>query len=168
VREFYIKDIIDILSNYKGVLYSINTKQLDKPIKELEKIIIMLTPFTDMNINEIASTPDKGINKITQKTSAKMSFREAAELWSNGKYNEMKGIKLDYSALNNRGKVVSFIKENSKEEILKITNVLDLNLLYFILTGEYKEIKKRKEELYNLITSYIKANKQGEAFSKLV
>ena len=63
---------------------------------------------------------------------------------------------------------MNFINNISKSELLKFTTLIDLNLIYYLLNGNTKFIKKKKEEVYSNIITYIKAMKQGEAFKNIV
>ena len=101
------------------------------------------------------------------KNTNKQSFLDSIKLLESKDFNKINGIKLKYNNLNTKTDVVKFILNKSKEELLKSSTLLDLNLLYYLLNGNIKFMKIKKEEVYNNIISYIKAMKQGKAFKNL-
>jgi hypothetical protein len=128
----------------------------------------LLNLVRERYIQELSVINEHNSNINTKKKSEKTTFREITELWNHKEFGKIKRTKLNYQCFNDNPKINAFIKGKSKDEVLEETSIVDLNLIYYILTGNCKEIKKKKEDIYYLITSYQKANKQGEAFSKLI
>jgi hypothetical protein len=169
------KDIIDNLVKYKEILKVIEGNNLKEQISDIDKIINSIDSISDICLDDLQSLfkQTQHENKIntrnkSNKAGNKVSFQESINFLENKEFEKIKGIKLDYDNLYNSVDIIKFVEDKSKSMLLKSATALDLKLLYFLLTGNRKAIKKNKEELYNYITSYIKAKKQGQAFGQFV
>ncbi|MDV4151801.1 hypothetical protein R0131_13315 [Clostridium sp. AL.422] len=167
MENIYVKDIITIMTKYCEILKVIRCKNLNSQLKDIDKIINYISLYSDISLEDMRLKLDiKDEEDI--KSSNKQSFIETINLLDSKEFKKISGIKLKYNNFNNKLDIVEFIESKSKEEILKSTTLIDLNLIYYLLNGNKKFIKIKKEEIYNNIISYIKAMKQGEAFKKYI
>ncbi|MFU7514640.1 hypothetical protein [Clostridium sp. HCS.1] len=166
MENIYVKDIINIMTKYCGILKVIKCKNLNSQLKDIDKIINYISLYSDISLEDMRLKLDIKEYKDSKNTN-KQSFLDVIKLLESKDFNKINGIKLKYNNLNTKTDVVKFILRKSKEELLKSSTLLDLNLLYYLLNGNTKFMKIKKEEVYNSIISYIKAMKQGEAFKNL-
>lgn len=166
MENIYVKDIINIMTKYCEILKIIKCKNLNSQLKDIDKIINYISLYSDISLEDMRLKLDIKEYKDSKNTN-KQSFLDVIKLLENKDFNKINGIKLKYNNLSTKTDVVKFILRKSKEELLKSSTLLDLNLLYYILNGNIKFMKIKKEEVYNSIISYIKAMKQGEAFKNL-
>lgn len=165
MENIYVKDIINIMTKYCGILKIIKCKNLNSQLKDIDKIINYISLYSDISLEDMRLKLDIKDDKEIRNTK-KQSFINIIKLLESKEYNKINGIKLKYSNFNTKVDVVKFIERENKDELLKSATLLDLNLLYYLLNGNKKFMKIKKEEVYNNIISYIKAMKQGEAFKK--
>lgn len=168
MEKVYYKDIIKALSKYKEILQIVNENYKSKEAREVGNLIQFLEPFSDTLIKNTKDNNGKKNSSTAKKKNSKVDFVKATEQWLNKEFQNIKGVKLDYTKFRDREAVIDFINNNNNEEVLKSTTLLDLNLLYFILCKDKTMIKKKKDEVYSIIVRFIRAGKQGEAFNKLV
>ncbi|MBU3181171.1 hypothetical protein [Clostridium psychrophilum] len=166
--KIYFRDIINSLIKYKEIIGIIDCEKLKQQSKEIEQMIKLLKPHSDAVIDKLQNAGDEIFYTNVKKKSEKVPFEEIIKLWTNKDFQSIRGIKLNYIDFPDAFKVTSFIESRNKEQILKSTTLIDLNIIYFILSGDKRQIKKKKDEVYDMITGLIKANKQGEAFNKLL
>lgn len=166
MKSIYIRDIIAILTKYNQILKTIDYKNLDSQIKEINEIINFINLYSDISLDEIKNkfeVKSKVVN-IEKQNKNTEKFKQNIELINKKEFNKIKGIKIEYQEFNNMTDIITFIESKSKEEFIKSYTLLDLNLLYYLISGNtvFKDVKK--ESLYNKIISYLKAMKQGVAF----
>lgn len=166
MENIYVKDIINIMTKYCEILKIIKCKNLNSQLKDIDKIINYISLYSDISLEDMRLKLDIKEYKDSKNTN-KQPFLDVIKLLERKDFNKINGIKLKYNTLNTKTDVVKFILIKSKEELLKSSTLLDLNLLYYLLNGNTKFMKIKKEEVYNSIISYIKAMKQGEAFKNL-
>ncbi|MFZ3588862.1 hypothetical protein ACOI1C_06165 [Bacillus sp. DJP31] len=83
-------------------------------------------------------------------------------------FDALKGTRINYREVTNSEDVIEFLETHSDTAVLKYTTVLDLKLLFYILTGERMELKGKKEDMLLDIKRNIRARKRGEAFTKTI
>lgn len=167
MENIYVKDIVDILSKYSEILKVIKCKNLNSQLKDIDKIINFISFYNNISLEDIK---DKfKIEELNEKKHNKksQSFKEAIELINKRQFDKIIGIKFKYDEFTNSSDISNFIENKSKVEVFKLTTILDLNLIYYLVSGNTVCRKSKKDDLYNQIISYIKARKQGEAFKNL-
>lgn len=137
-----------------------------KEIKEVEQAIEIFTVYGDVEI--ISARLQAANEKKTSSKNRKVSFSESVDLLSQKRYKELVGTKFYYEDLYTSDQIQTYIDTHTKSKIMKETTVLDLKLLYCLLTGEKGEIKGTKNEVYEALKSHIRARKRGKAFSELI
>ena len=166
MENIYVKDIINIMSKYGEILKVVKCKNLNSQLKDIDKIINYIGLYSDISLEDMRLKLDIKENKNISSTS-KQYFVDTIKLLERKEFDKINGVKLKYNEFNTKKDVVKFIVNKNKEDLLKSSTLLDLNLLYYLLNGNTKYMKSKKEEVYNSIISYIKAMKQGEAFKNL-
>jgi hypothetical protein len=149
--------VIKYLTKYRDILTIIDAKTSKRELNELDSLIKYLEEY---------GNSDQSIKESKTKKNEKVPFEEIIKLWKDKKLDNVKGLKLNYKNFTCEADVIHYFEGYKREEMFKLITLIDLKLLYFILTGDEKERKKNKNEIFDLILSYIKAQKQGEAFSK--
>lgn len=150
--------VIRYLTKYNEILKIIDAG-CSKEIKEIETLVSLLHECIYETSLVIPSW------KTERK---KVNFDEVIRLYKCGRINEIKGLKLNYKDFSASKDVIHYFEGHKKEEILKATTLMDLKILFFMLTGDERECKRKKDQIIELILSYVKAQKQGEAFGKWV
>lgn len=164
MENIYIRDIVDILTKYHEILKIIKCKNLNSQLKYIDKIISYISLYSDVSLEDLRKKFE--IEEVNEKkhNKNKQSFKEVIELIDKKEFDNIKGIKLKYNKFNNKSEIITFIESKSKDEVLKLANLRDLNLIYYLISENTVYRKIKKEDLYNEIISYLKAMKQGEAF----
>ena len=157
--NIYVKDIINIMNKYCEILKIIKCKNLNSQLKDIDKIINYIGLYSDISLDDMKLKLDIKENEAP-KIVKKQHYIDAIRLLERKDFNKINGVKLKYYKFNTKEDVVKFIIEINKEELLKLSTLLDLNLLYYLLNGNTKYMKVKKEEAYNLIISYIKDMRQ--------
>lgn len=145
-------EIIKYLTKLKNIYSVIDEKHLTKEIKNIQIIIQALETYTSEN-----SSP------LTKKLK-KPSFQESYECMISRNYEKLVGTKLNYKEFSNPDDVVFFIENNEMKKVIRTTNVLDLKLLYCLLTQQFQEIKGTKQAVYDSLKRIVRARRRGEAF----
>lgn len=132
-----------------------------KEVKEIEKAIEIFQNNGDVPVEEIGTktSTEKRSNKKT-----KPSFSDLVEFLFQENYSGLVGTKLNYEEFKTAGKIISYIEDTSKSKVMKDASVIDLKLLYCLLTEDKHEIKGTKNEIYEAIKRNIRAKKRGKAF----
>ncbi|MFS0861905.1 hypothetical protein [Fredinandcohnia sp. 179-A 10B2 NHS] len=143
------------------------TLQLSKKeIKEVEQAIEIFIGYGDV---EIVSPKFQAANaKKTSSKNRKVSFSESVDLLFQKRYKELVGTKISFEDLHTSEQIQTYIDTTTRSKIMKETTVMDLKLLYCLLTGEKVDIKGTKNEVYEVLKSHIRARKRGKAFSELI
>ena len=166
MENIYVKHIIDIMMKYCKILKVIGCKNLNHQLKEIGDIMNYISVYSDISLDAISIKFE--VSEDENIINNKQTFKDKINLLNIKEYSKISGIKLKYDQFNDKDDVVNFINNISKSELLKFTTLIDLNLIYYLLNGNTKFIKKKKEEVYSNIITYIKAMKQGEAFKNIV
>lgn len=146
--------IVEYLTRLKNIYLTIDEKLFQREIKSLEKII------KDLHETKQITTP------LTRQK--KNSFKANQTFLIERNYSELSGTKLNYEEFLNEDAIVTYFDKNSKTKILKELTVLDLKLLYSLLTEDPNEIKGTKAEVFDAIKRNIRARKRGAAFIKTI
>jgi hypothetical protein len=155
MSEITYKNVCGHLEILRRILQSVEEKKLRNEMKEIDRIISVFNDYGDTPIQ--MKEPQKNKSK-------KAGFQEIAEKLFRKEYTSINGIKLDYTNLDCTEKVVALIEGLSKTKIIKSTTLIDLKLLYCLLTGEAVEIKGKKEAVFDAIKANVRARKTGAAF----
>lgn len=165
MADLLVGDIINNLIKLKNIMYELDKEKMNKKIKDIDEIIRTISKFSCISIKELDKYLDTNkTNEKQEKNKKKPSFKDNIKLLEKGQFKDMKGVKLNYEIFKDKTDVIKYFSENEKDSTLKATTVMDLKLLYFILTGRIEEIKGKKEIIYENIKRNIKARKRGKAF----
>lgn len=173
MSNILIEDIIDKLLKLKLVMNTLDKVKMRDDIKDIDKIIENLKKES-FKLNGYVEAKDKESitkNRHTHdkgKKSPKTSFNDAVLLLAEQKFDEIKGIKLNYNEFIRDSYIIEYFCNTEKKNILKAVTVLDLKLIYCILTDSDKEIKGKKDDLFEVIINNIKAKKRGNAFKNYI
>lgn len=148
------RDIVVYLTKLKNIYVSIGEKQLEKDILKLEKMI-----------GDLKETQKETSPKSNPKKSI---FKENYQFLTEKKFQAMSGIKMNYAAFSSSDDVENYFKSSTKEKVLREATLIDLKLLYSLLTNDSNEIKGRKNDIYEAIKRNIRARRRGEAFKKVL
>ena len=132
----------------------------------VEKIIQLFNEYGDFPIDGVQSNLH-GVGKNKLKSKKASSFSVALDLLLSQKLKELTGTKIDYVEIYNSERVMEYIDFNPIAKVKRETTVLDLKLLYCLLTGERHEIKGTKDQIYEAIKGNIRAKKRGSAFARM-
>ncbi|WP_246943283.1 hypothetical protein [Bacillus pinisoli] len=163
------------LETLRTIYSTIDEGKLKKELNELNQVIDLLNSLdkgtvlpleiqnkhtTQYEVSEKAKNTNKGLsskNSVLHKTYT---------LFCEQKFDQLKGTKLNYEAITTEHDVIQFLNEYLDAQVLKHTTALDLKLLYCIISGEFKEISGKKQDLLHTIKQHIRAAKRGEAFTQ--
>lgn len=164
MKDIYVKDIVEIINKYNEILKVISFKNVNSQVKDIDKIVNYISTYNDISLEDIKSKFK--VEEVKKKKSNKknQSFKDVIELANRNEFNKINGIKLKYDDFADRLDIIKFISDKNEMEFLNLTTTMDLNLLYYLISGNTVYRKISKEKLYNQIISYLKAIKQGEAF----
>ncbi|WP_456275104.1 hypothetical protein [Bacillus sp. AK128] len=171
--------ISSYIEKLRSIYQSIDEGLFKNEIIELNKTIELLNSIqkgsllpTDLVKEQDHQQKPKLAGKPRENTKEKSNiklnkFDQGLKLLSQGKYNELKGTKLNYEEITKEEDVVQFLEETTDSQVLNHATAIDLKLLYCILTGETVEIKgKNKKALLQTIKLNIHAARRGAAFTK--
>ncbi|WP_110113040.1 hypothetical protein [Bacillus sp. CGMCC 1.16541] len=151
------------LTVLKDVYASVGKAKHKREVAQLAKVIEQLISAPDQPL-ELLLKSERMELKTTNKRSQKLTFEQNLEHLLRKQYNQLQGTKIKYEDMNTREEVLVFF-EYTDAAILKQTTMMDLKLLYSMLTGEKSELKgKKKEDLVRKIRLNIHASRRGEAF----
>ncbi|QOY35184.1 hypothetical protein AWH56_021165 [Anaerobacillus isosaccharinicus] len=150
-------EIVIYLTKLKKIYLSIDPKVMGKEIVKLDRLL-----------NELKNPVEISSPKPVSKKQTKNTFMENYQILLKKDYKNLTGIKLNYESFTNSENIVAYIETKPKESVIKEATALDLKLLYSLLTGDEKEIKGKKNDLYEAIYRNIRARRRGEAFMKTV
>ena len=159
MSELTYKKVSSYLEHLQLIYKATSIQKFKKELKELDQIIEVLAPLKDTLLLQESSSKDSLSKK-------KLSFPEIAELLLRKKF-PTSGTKLDFSLFSSREKAAEWVENEPKAKLLKNTTLLDLKLLYCLLTGQVIELKGKKEEVYEAIKTHTRAKRTGEAFAKM-
>jgi hypothetical protein len=159
MSELTYKKVSSYLEHLQLIYKAASIQKFKKELKELDQIIEVLAPLKDTFLLQEPSSKDL----ISKK---KAVFPEIAELLLRKEF-PISGTKLDFSLFSNREKAAEWVENEPKAKLLKNTTLLDLKLLYCLLTGHIIELKGKKEEVYEAIKTHTRAKRTGEAFAKM-
>lgn len=166
MSNILIRNIIDKLLKLKVIMSTLDKDKMSDDIKSIDKIIKDINKCTFSLTKNVEKTPENVPLKEKSKKGKSTSFSSALLLLGEQRFDEIKGIKLNYNSFRNDFDVIEYFYSIRKENILKDTTILDLKLLYYILTNNNEEIKGKKDDLFETIINNIKAKKRAIAFNK--
>lgn len=167
MSSILVQDIINNLVKLENIMSELDKEKMSNDIKSIDKMIKSLSKYSNVSIKEIEKALTANMHSEDIKENKKKgSFKDNLKLLEEKRFMDIQGIKLNYENFKNNIDVVNYFDKYKKEDILKTTTVLDLKLLYCILTGRSEEIKGKKESIYEDIKNNIKAKKRGEAFKR--
>lgn len=166
MSNILIKDIIDKLLKLKAIMSALDKNKMSEDIKSIDKIIEDISKGKSALNENIEKSLEKKVLKEKNKKGKGTSFNDALKLLGEHKVDDIKGVKLKYNNFKTYSDVIEYFSKNKKVNILKATTVLDLKILYYILTNSTEEIKGKKDDLFETIINNVKAKKRGEAFNK--
>ncbi len=156
-------DVVKHLTQLQLIYETLNLSK--KEMKVIEEMVDVFKTYGDKDISDIC-IEQTHTEKMVKK-SKKVSFLETLELIKQKEYEMVKGVKIRINELNTPEKIMSYIEENPPDKVLGDSTVLDLKILYAILTEENREVRGTKKVIYETIKANIRARKRGIAFSKM-
>ncbi|NHM32829.1 hypothetical protein [Neobacillus terrae] len=159
MNELTYKKVSSYLEHLQLIYKAASIQKFKKELKELDQIIEVLKPLKDTFLMQEPSS--KNLMKKN-----KAAFPDIAELFLRKEF-PINGTKLDFSLFNSKEKAAEWFESEPKTKLLKNTTLLDLKLLYCLLTGQIIELKGKKEEAYEAIKTHTRAKRTGEAFAKM-
>jgi hypothetical protein len=174
MAKITFEQISGYLEKLRNIYTTIDEGKFKKDIKELDEVINLFNSLQSGAVVPLEPTGDTNSRKAlvsNQKVKKPIErlnkFDQAVRLLAEEKYEDLNGTKLNYQEITNDAHVIQLLEELTDAQVLKHTTVLDLKLLYSILTRDKKEIKaKKKEELLQTIKQNIRAARRGEAFTQ--
>ncbi|MBM7703513.1 hypothetical protein [Metabacillus iocasae] len=148
----------------KDVYSSVGKTKHKRDIAHISKMVDQLTSMVDQPLDSLLKRAN--VEAMTTKAELKKnSFERSLEYLLNKQYDQLKGTKVKYADLHTCEEVTAFFNNHTDTAILKKTTMLDLKLLYSLLTDEKNELKgKKKDDLVKKIRLNIRAGHRGEAF----
>lgn len=168
MSDILISDIIDKLLKLKAIMSTLDKDKMSDDIVSIDKIIKDISKYNFKLTENTEKTLETKPLEEKSKKGKSTSFNNALILLGENRFDEIKGIKLKYNNFKNYSDVMEYFSKNKKENILKATTILDLKILYYILTNNTEELKGKKDDLFETIINNIKAKKRGAAFNKYV
>lgn len=150
-------EIVFYLTKLKNIYLSIDPKVMGMEIRHLDRLL-----------DELQTTEENSSHKPVSKKHTKNTFIENYKYLAKKDFKRLSGIKLNYEDFTNSEAIVTYIETKPKESVIKEATALDLKLLYSLLTGDVKELKGTKNNMYEAIYRNIRAKRRGEAFMKTV
>ncbi|WP_102348606.1 hypothetical protein [Bacillus sp. Marseille-P3661] len=162
MTQLTFNNVVSNLQKYQSILTIINGKKLKSETNDIDRMISILKSYGDLPIDTFNhnESPLLVVDK-------KQSFQEIVELIFNKNFQGIDGIKLNYENFSDIEQIHSYFDQKPKPTIMRETTLLDLKLIYCILTNDKTERKGKKSDVYEAIKSNIRARKRGKAFSKI-